>query len=99
MSIFTNNSSRTFEKGALKHLVVDHKMDAAILHRDYKCVYKPFIEGTGYLCRVFRPADMVKCGVAHTDYATFDTHPELIVFDGVLMGKKRDDAYLERRRA
>ena len=98
MSIFTSNSSRRYEKGALGRLVLDQKIDLATLHRDYKCVYKPFIEGTGYLVRVFRPADMAKSAVKAT-YGTFDTHPELVVFDGILMGKNRDDAYLDRRNA
>lgn len=98
MGMLNSGAIKEIHKGALGHLVEDHKMDLSTLRRDYRCVHKRLVSGGGSLMRVFRPADVKECGVTVTGWDTFDAHPELIVFDGFLMGDGQDDAHLERRR-
>lgn len=82
--------------GAWGHLVSAHHIDVDTLSK-WRCVDLPG-EANGQpvmLLRIFNPKTVQEKGVVIEGWATFDEHPELILFEGYL--DRRNNASLEKK--
>jgi len=98
MRLFKKKVVKGIEAGAWGHLVNIHGVDVDTLYREFKCVeHKGSHEGQAVtLLRVFKPSEAEKKGVSVTGWETFDSHPDLVHFEGYIT--KLNEAHLERKR-
>ena len=98
MGLFKKKVVKGIEAGAWGHLVNFHGVDVDTLYREFKCVErKGSHEGQAVtLLRVFKPSEAEKRGVSVTGWETFDSHPDLVHFEGYIT--KLNEAHLERKR-
>jgi hypothetical protein len=83
--------------GAWGHLVQTHGLTVEVLSNNIRCVDKPGVKD-GFqvtFLRVFSLSDVEKKGITIAGWETFDQHPELIMFEGYLIGSNQ--AHLERK--
>ena len=98
MGLFKKKVVKGIEAGAWGHLVNFHGVDVDTLYREFKCVEREGShEGRAVtLLRVFKPSEAEKKGVSVTGWETFDSHPDLVHFEGYIT--KLNEAHLERKR-
>jgi hypothetical protein len=83
--------------GVWGHLVQAHGLTVDVLSKNIRCVDKPGVRN-GFqvnLLRVFSLSDVEKKGITIDGWETFDKHPELIMFEGFVIGNIQ--AHLERK--
>lgn len=83
--------------GAWGHLVQSHGLTVDVLTKSIRCVEKPGVKN-GFqvnFLRVFSLSDVEKKGITITGWETFDQHPELIMFEGFVIGNS--EAHLEKK--
>src|SRR4030042_6390964 len=98
MSLFKKKVVKEIEGGAWGHLVNSHGLDVDTLSREFRCVDR---EGSHEgrpvtFLRVFKPGEVEKKGVPVTGWETFDSHPDLVHFEGYIT--KTNEAQLERKK-
>ena len=98
MWLFKKKVIKQIDGGAWGHLVNSHGVDVDTLSREFKCVEREgSYEGRAVtLLRVFKPSDAKKKGVSVSGWETFDSHPDLVHFEGYIT--KTNEAHLERKR-
>ncbi len=95
---FKKKVVKEIEGGAWGHLVRDHGLTVDVLSSDFRCVER---EGhrkgqSVTFLRVFKPGEAEKRGVSVGGWETFDSHPELVHFEGYV--SRANEARLERKR-
>jgi hypothetical protein len=98
---FFNKKKKAFkeiEGGTWGHLVRIHKENVDTLWREMRCVERGgTINGREpvTLIRIFSLKDVEAKGVEVAGWETFDTHPDLILYEGYLTQKNQ--AHMERK--
>ncbi len=79
-------------------LVSKHKMDVNTLEDQMRCVTKKGVVDQQNVThmRIFNHQDVEKKGVSVTGWETFDSHPDLVTFEGYVI-EARNEAVLERK--
>lgn len=98
MGLFKKKVVKPIEGAVWGHLVSEHKIDVDTLSKEMRCVEKEGTLESGQpvtLLRVFKPKEAEEKSVAVECWETFDSHPELICFEGYLT--RANQARLEPR--
>jgi hypothetical protein len=95
---FKKKVIKEIDGGAWGHLVSSHGLDVDTLSREFRCVEREgSYEGREVtLLRVFKPSDAEKKRVSVSGWETFDSHPDLVHFEGHIT--RTNQAHLERKR-
>ena len=98
MWLFKKKVIKQIDGGAWGHLVNSHDVDVDTLSRQFRCVEREGShEGRAVtLLRVFKPIEAKEKGIPITGWETFDSHPDLVYFEGYIT--KTNEAHLERKR-
>ncbi len=89
---------KEIEGGTWGHMVRIHKVDVDTLWREMRCVERGGTINGGEpvkLIRIFSLKDVEAKGVEITGWETFDSHPDLILYEGYLT--QRNQAHMERK--
>ena len=98
MWLFKKKVVKNIEGGAWGHLVHEHGLNVDTLSREFRCVEREG-EHQGQavtFLRIFKPGEAEKKGVSVGGWETFDSHPDLVHFEGYLT--RTNQASLERRK-
>ncbi len=98
MGLFKKKVVREIRDGAWGHLCKDHGLDVDTLSREMRCVEQKGTLNGGQpvtFLRVFKLQQLAEKGVEVTGWETFDTHPELILYEGYL--RADNQAFLEKK--
>jgi len=97
MGLFKKKVVKEIDGGTWGHLVTVHKIDVDTLSKEMRCVEKEGgVDGRPVtLLRVFKPKEAAAKNVEVTGWDTFDSHPDLVHFEGYL--GRDNNAYLERK--
>ena len=85
------------QDGAWGHLVSVHGIDVDTLSRDIRCVEKKGALENGEpvtFLRVFQLPQISEKGIEVTGWETFDSHPELVLFEGYI--DRANQAHLKK---
>jgi hypothetical protein len=97
MGFFKKKVIKEIPGAAWGHLVSVHNIDVDTLSNNIRCVEQEgLMDGNKkvHFLRVFKVSEAVEKGVAITGWETFDTNPDLILFEGY-WDEARNEAYLK----
>jgi hypothetical protein len=98
VGLFRKKAVKNIDGAAWGHLLHDHGLNVDTLSREFKCVeqegqYKG--QAVTFL-RIFKPGEAEKKGVSVVGWETFDSHPDLVHFEGYVT--RMNQASLERKK-